>query len=68
MAASRIIEEERGTYVGFVVHAHNSYYAGDFSRRDARSATASNVRPVASTPALPFVDRRPRRRPPAMRR
>jgi hypothetical protein len=25
MAATRIIEEERGTYVGFVAHAHNSY-------------------------------------------
>ena len=65
MAATRIIEEERGTYVGFVVHAHNSYYAGDFSRRDGRSATAPNVHLVASTPALPFVDRQPRRRPPA---
>ena len=67
MAATRIIEEERGTYVGFFVHAHNSYYAGDFSGRDARGATAPNVHPVASTPALPFVDRPPRRRPPAGR-
>ena len=65
MAATRIIEEERGTYVGFVVHAHNSYYAGDFSRRDRRSATAPDVHLVASTPELPFLDRPPQRRPPS---
>jgi len=65
MAATRIIEVERGTYVGFIVNAHNSYYAGDFSRRDGRSATSPIVHLVAPTPAPPFVDRRPRRRPPA---
>ena len=54
MAATRIIEEERGTYVGFIVHAHNSYYAGDFSRRDGRSATAPIVHLVA-----PRLRRRP---------
>lgn len=32
MAATRPIEVERGTCVGFV-HSHNGYYAGDFSRR-----------------------------------
>ena len=68
MAATRIIEEDRGTYVGFVVHPHNSYYAGDFSRRDSRTATAPNVHPVASTPALALLDRPPRRRPPSSRR
>jgi hypothetical protein len=30
MAATLIIEEEFGTYVGSV-HPHNGYYAGDFS-------------------------------------
>jgi hypothetical protein len=30
MATSLIIEEEQGTYEGFV-HQHNGYYAGDFS-------------------------------------
>ena len=33
MAATLIIEEERGTYVGSPCHPHNGYYAGDFSRR-----------------------------------
>lgn len=31
MATSLVIEEEQGTYVGFV-HQHNGYYAGDFSQ------------------------------------
>jgi len=31
MAATRIIEQESGTYTGRV-HPHNGYYAGDFSR------------------------------------
>ena len=26
-----IVEEERGTYVARSQHAHNGYYAGDFS-------------------------------------
>ncbi len=30
MAATRIIEQESGTYTGRV-HPHNGYYAGDFS-------------------------------------
>ena len=30
MAATRYIEEEHGTFTG-VVHAHNGYYAGDFT-------------------------------------
>lgn len=30
MAASRIIEEETGTWSG-LRHKHNGYYAGDFS-------------------------------------
>ena len=33
MAASRLIEEESGTYTGRIRHRHNGYYAGDFSQR-----------------------------------
>jgi hypothetical protein len=32
MAASRLIEEESGTYSGRIRHSHNGYYAGDFSQ------------------------------------
>ena len=32
MASSRFIEEESGTYSGQIRHAHNGYFAGDFSR------------------------------------
>ena len=45
MAASLVIEEESGTTTGRV-HAHNGYYAGDFStpRYDTRISTPfSNV-------------------------
>lgn len=35
MAASITVEEERGTYRRSP-HAHNGYYAGDFSRLDLR--------------------------------
>jgi hypothetical protein len=52
MAATRIIEEERGIYVGST-HAHNGYYAGDFSHRDDRSATVPHPHPVTPAPALP---------------
>ena len=39
MAASILVEEEHGTYVG-APHRHNGYYAGDFSQyADARPAT-----------------------------
>ncbi len=30
MASTRIVEVERGTYTGRLVHPHNGYYAGDF--------------------------------------
>ena len=33
MAATRIFEEERGTFVGAPRNPHQGYYAGDFSRR-----------------------------------
>ena len=32
MAASLLIEEETGTYTGWIRHPHNGYYAGDFSQ------------------------------------
>jgi hypothetical protein len=57
MAATRIVEEDHGTFGGFA-HAHNGYYAGDFSRRETRWPTHPNPHPVAPVPAVPF--RRPR--------
>ena len=33
MAATRTVEEERGTFVGAPKNPHEGYYAGDFSRR-----------------------------------
>ncbi len=62
MAATRMIEEERGAYVGHV-HAHNGYYAGDFSHRHVGTPMVPNTHPVAPTPARPFFDRPPRRTP-----
>lgn len=59
MAATRIIEEERGTFVGFT-HVHNGYYAGDFGRRDEWRAFVPHSHPVVPTPALPFAERPPR--------
>jgi hypothetical protein len=44
MAATRIIEEERGACAGRAVHHHNGYYAGDFSR-------VPITHPGAATPA-----------------
>jgi hypothetical protein len=46
MASNRIIEEERGTYTGRVVHSHNGYYAGDF--HGSRQPTAGPARPHQS--------------------
>lgn len=46
MAASRIIEEETGTWSG-LRHKHNGYYAGDFSDAPFRPlvpVTGSNPR------------------------
>jgi hypothetical protein len=40
MAASLIIEEESGTWNGWI-HPHNGYYAGDFS--DVPPATQSQL-------------------------
>lgn len=49
MATSLVIEEESGTYTGYL-HPHNGYYAGDFSRMAATvevSATVLLLRPAA---------------------
>lgn len=62
MAATRMIEEERGVCVGSV-HAHNGYYAGDFSRRDVSRQMVPGTRPVAPSPARPFLDCPPLRSP-----
>jgi hypothetical protein len=35
MAATRVIEEERGTFTGTPRNPHQGYYAGDFSSRPA---------------------------------
>jgi hypothetical protein len=39
MASSMIIEEEFGSCSGRL-HAHNGYYAGDFSPRETATGTA----------------------------
>ena len=46
MASTRIIEQDHGTYAGFVTHHHNGYYAGDFR---------TTQQPIAL--ALPTTDR-----------
>jgi hypothetical protein len=33
MAATRIVEEERGTFTGTPRNPHQGYYAGDFTTR-----------------------------------
>jgi hypothetical protein len=53
MAATRIIEQESGTYTGRV-HPHNCYYAGDFSglRHDPQNrATRILARSTFAAPA-----------------
>jgi hypothetical protein len=42
MAASIIIEQEQGTYVGSR-HTHNGYYAGDFSQPRRLEASSPRV-------------------------
>ena len=41
MAATRLIEVEWGTCLGFA-HTHNGYYAGDFSRRHVTGGSRSH--------------------------
>lgn len=43
MAATRIIEEDRGIYVGTPRHPHQGYYAGDFTGRSPRPAASSRL-------------------------
>ena len=55
MAATRIVEEERGTFTGSPRNAHQRYYAGDFSRRPVTAAGFARApryaeRPATSTP------------------
>ena len=54
MAATRIIEQESGTYTGRV-HPHNGYYAGDFSgrRHDPRSKATLSSPPSPSRSETP---------------
>jgi hypothetical protein len=56
MAATRTIEEERGTYISHV-HPHNGYWAGDFSRREVRTPTVLHPHSAAATPARLIVHR-----------
>jgi hypothetical protein len=58
MAASLIIEEDSGTWTGWI-HPHNGYYAGDFS--DTPPLTQSELAAlmtVCRDPALPQPQRR----------
>ena len=41
MAASLLIEQESGTYIGRIRHSHDGYFAGDFSHT---SRLASELR------------------------
>ena len=43
MAATRIIEEERGTFTGAPRSSHQGYWAGDFSRRITTAPAGSGV-------------------------
>jgi hypothetical protein len=49
MAASLIIEQEQGTYVGSR-HSHNGYYAGDFSQPRYPGESRRRV-PTVRTPS-----------------
>ena len=55
MAATRVIEEERGTFTGSPRNPHQGYYAGDFSSRPVTvvrfvQASATHKQPSAGTP------------------
>jgi len=52
MAATRIIEQESGTYTGRV-HPHNGYYAGDFSGRRHQAQNRDTRILAGSTFAAP---------------
>ena len=44
MAASLVIEDERGSYTRLVRHPHNGYYAGDFG--SGSTAAPGGFRPT----------------------
>lgn len=48
MAATRIIEEEHGTFTGTPRNPHQGYYAGDFSGRPVTVLTYAS-RPATAT-------------------
>lgn len=50
MAASLIIEEESGTWTGWI-HPHNGYYAGDFS--DVPPPTQSQLAALMTLDGVP---------------
>jgi hypothetical protein len=52
MAASRILEEDSGTYTARRERAHNGYYGGDFSGQPFRPLGSFPVYTVASRTAL----------------
>ena len=57
MAASRLVEDESGTYTARFQHPHNGYYAGDFSQMSPARPTSSFALPGQvvhrRTPAAP---------------
>lgn len=53
MAASRIIEEESGTYTGRPRRRHNGYYAGDFSQAPLTVPELRMVLPRTARPNRP---------------
>ena len=53
MAASIVIEEERGTHTR-TPHPHNGYYAGDFGAAPPQMAS---LRTFAARPVITFIDR-----------
>ncbi len=58
MASTRIVEVERGTYAGRLVHPHNGYYAGDFHA--TRQQTVAPARPHTLAAGLSVREARPR--------
>ena len=59
MASTRIVEVERGTYTGRLVHPHNGYFAGDFHA--TRQPTVAPARPPHTfAPGLSVREARPR--------
>jgi hypothetical protein len=52
MAASRIIEQESGTYTARIRHPHNGYYAGDFTQTPRSEAGPPVPGSAAAIPAI----------------